>query len=626
MEERLSFVRYVLGISIDQISSLLNYAAGALILGVAGINTFEIISRRFFDSPTTWVFDVSLFIMVWFPFLGISAAFKEGAHIRADIVVSRFSEKTQGMLSVVTNFLSLVFVALLGYYGLQTLIRAYTMGIQSLGMLRYPKWVLYTVLPSTLLLCCFQLLNLMATQISHLRCKQLAAKPKWYDDPRFVVSIFVFFVGLGIYLFVVNQIAGFIFLLLWLLAGGVPVAFTLGLIGTIGIFFTHPGNALAILPLSAEKTLFNFLLVAVPLFIMGGVILNKGGSGERLYDFASKWIGSIPGGLAVATIASSAMFSAMIGTSVAVSATIGIVAIPALLSRGYSKNITYGTASAGGTLGILIPPSIGLIVYAAFTDTSVGRLFLAGFFPGIMLATMFSLYIVFYCMRSKEYTRVTATWKERYFALRGVIALLLAPVVVLGGIYTGIFTPTEAAAILVVYSLLVNARRISLANFISMLKESASYATVILLIIVGAMLMAHVVGYLRVTQMLADAIMASGIPTWMILVVFGMLFIVLGMFLEGMAITVLIIPILFPLFPVLGLDPYFFGVIYIIFVEIALLTPPVGLNCFMIKTISGDTLEAVFKSIVPFVIIMLLAIFILFAFPQIALWLPGTMK
>jgi C4-dicarboxylate transporter DctM subunit len=253
-------------------------------------------------------------------------------------------------------------------------------------------------------------------------------------------------------------------------------------------------------------------------------------------------------------------------------------------------------------------------------------LFLAGFFPGIMLATMFSLYIVFYSMRSREYTRINATWKERYLALRGAIPLLLAPIIVLGGIYSGVFTPTEAAAILVIYALLVNMRRITLANFNAILKESARYATVILLIIVGAMLMAHVVGYLRITQMLADAIMASGIPTWMTLVVFGMLFIVLGMFLEGMAITVLIIPILFPLFPVLGLDPYFFGVIYIIFVEIALLTPPVGLNCFMIKTISGDTLQAVFKSIIPFVIIMLLAIFILFAFPQIALWLPGTMK
>lgn len=610
--------------AIEKASNYSIVLSGASMFIVAVITTYEVILRRLFDSPTTWVFAVSLFIMVWFVLLSAAFGLKAGRQITVDFIVINFSQRTRAALGILTHLVSLIFVMTIGYYGLRMCMEAYTKGITSMGLLLYPQWLLYLCFPVTMGLYGLQAIRILAEEITNLQSGELIKKDGWKDDPRLVLPLFVSSMIVGILLMKINKAAGLIVLTLSLMLGGVPVFAALGCSGVAGLFFIFRGfQSLPIVPVIIEETLHNFVLLAIPMFIMGGVILYKCGVGERTYDFASKWLSSLPGGLGVGTVIACGLFSAMVGVSTAVAAAIGLVAIPSLVARGYTKELAYGCV-AGGALGVLIPPSAGLIVYGFFTNTSVGTLFAAAFIPGFMIVTLFSLYVIFYCLISRKYEKTTVSWKERILSLKGAMPGLLTPVFVLGGIYSGIFTPTEAAAVLVIYSMIVAFlyKKMNWGTFVDLLRESATLGSMIMMIIVGAMVLANVIGHLRVARMLAEWLGTSGIPHWQVIGGLFILYIILGMFLDGLAITVLTIPVLYPLMPTLGIDVIVFGVVLMMFVETALLTPPVGLNLFMVKAITGDTLWPIMIGNLPFAALLLLGAIILFLFPEVALWLP----
>jgi len=609
---------------IDRVSVSSGVAAGIIMFMVALITVYEVIMRHIFNNPTTWVFTVSLFVMMWFPFLAAPLGMKEKRQITADFLVSRLSERTGAMLRVITYIISLVFFIVVGYYGLQMCVDAYQGDMTSIELLRYPMWLLYLAFPVTMSLGCLQVFRLIAEEVRQLSSKRLANKLGWKDDPRLILPLFITLIAFGVYLVQINHVAGIIFLALCLLLGGVPVSFALGCTGIAGLFLIYQGfESLPMVPVIVDRTFYNFVLLAVPMFIMGGVILDKCGVGERIYDFASKWVGALPGGLAVGTIIACAIFSAMVGVSTAVAAAIGLTAIPALISRGYSKEMAYGSV-AGGALGILIPPSVGLIVYAYLTNSSVGTLFAAAVLPGFIVVALFSIYVIFACKRSGKYEKVSITWKARLIATKGSILGLLAPVIVLGGIYSGVFTPTEAAGTLVVYSMVIAFvyKEMSWTKFIVVIKEAAILGSMIMMIMAGAMVLTHVVGHLQVAKLIAGGLATANIAPWQAITGIVLLYIVLGMFLDGMSITVLTVPILFPLLPALGLDVISFGVVLMIFIEMALITPPVGLNIFMLKAITGDTLWPIVRGNIPFAVLMLVVALLLLFFPQIALWLP----
>jgi tripartite ATP-independent transporter DctM subunit len=614
----------VSSIVIEKISNYSIALSGTLMFIVALITTYEVILRRIFDSPTTWVFAVSLFIMVWFVLLSAPFGLKEGRQITVDFIVVNFSERTKGALSILTHLVSLIFIITIGYYGLRMCTEAYTKGITSMGLLLYPQWLLYLCFPVTMGLYGLQAIKILIEETNKIRSGKLIRKIGWKDDPRFILPLFVSSIIIGILVMKISKAAGLIVLTLSLMLGGIPVFAALGCSGLAGLFFILGGfRSLPIVPVIIEETLHNFVLLAIPMFIMGGVILYKCGVGEKTYDFASKWLSGLPGGLGVGTVIACGLFSAMVGVSTAVAAAIGLVAIPSLIARGYTKELSYGCV-AGGALGVLIPPSAGLIVYGFFTNSSVGTLFAAAFIPGFMIVTLFSIYVIFYCLISKKYEKVTVSWKERMLSLKGAIPGLLTPIFVLGGIYSGIFTPTEAAAVLVIYSMVVAFlyKKVSWGTFVDILRESATLGSMIMMIIVGAMVLANVIGHLRVARMLAEWLGTSGIPHWQVIGGLFILYIILGMFLDGLAITVLTIPVLYPLMPALGIDVIVFGVVLMMFVETALLTPPVGLNLFMVKAITGDTLWPIMKGNLPFAALLLIGAIILFLFPEIALWLP----
>ncbi|MGD8564711.1 MAG: TRAP transporter large permease subunit, partial [Desulfarculaceae bacterium] len=393
-----------------------------------------------------------------------------------------------------------------------------------------------------------------------------------------------------------------------MLVVGMPVAFALGVVGLGGLFALEGAGAFFGVPMIAYESLHSFTLTAIPLFILMANILIHSRISEDLYRLIHKFVGHLPGGLGIATVLFCAGFSAISGSSVATAATVGMLAMPEMLQAGYDRRFTYGLVAAGGTLGILIPPSLSMILYGALTDVSVGDLFIAGIIPGLLLTGLFVAYTVVHA-RNKGYIRNRpASWNERRTALRRASWGMILPPLVVGGIYLGWFTPTEAAGVGVVYSLAASllSGRLGVKDLMPVLLSTLRTTAMVLTIIVGAIIFGHVVTMLQVPQRMIDFLGELGVPPWQFIVLVCLVFIFLGDFLEVVSITIITLPIIFPILLALKIDPVWFAVIMTINMEFALITPPVGLNLFVIKGVADDaSLFEVFRGTVPFMLLML---------------------
>ncbi len=414
-----------------------------------------------------------------------------------------------------------------------------------------------------------------------------------------------------------------------LLVAGMPVAFALGIVGLGGLFSLEGMGAYFGLPMIAYESLDSFTLTAIPLFILMANILIHSRISEDLYRFIHTWVGHLPGGLAIATVIFCAGFAAISGSSVATAATVGMLALPEMLKAGYDRRFIFGLVAAGGTLGILIPPSLSMILYGALTDVSVGDLFIAGVIPGLILTSLFLIYVVIHCRRrgyarsrpAEARLRMNALWRASW-------GMVLPPLVV-GGIYLGWFTPTEAAGVGVVYSLLAAAaaRRLNLGIFKTIILSTVRTTAMVLVIIVGAIIFGHVVTILQVPQKLIIFLGELNIAPWQFIILICLIFIFLGDFLEVVSITIITLPIIYPILLALKIDPVWFAVIMTVNMEFALITPPVGLNLFVIKGIVDDaTLWEVFRGTLPFMALMLAALILFIALPPLSTWLPSLVK
>jgi C4-dicarboxylate transporter DctM subunit len=410
---------------------------------------------------------------------------------------------------------------------------------------------------------------------------------------------------------------------------GMPVAFSLGVVGLCGLFALEGSGAFFGVTMIIYESLHSFTLTAIPLFILMANILIHSRISEDLYRFIHSLVGHWPGGLGIATVLFCAGFSAISGSSVATAATVGMLAVPEMLQKGYDRRFTFGLVAAGGTLGILIPPSLSMILYGALTDVSVGDLFIAGIIPGLILTGFFLIYTVIHA-RKRGYVRTRpAGWSERADAFQRSAWGLVLPPLVLGGIYLGWFTPTEAAGVGVVYSLAAAliSRKLSILNLMPVLLSSLRTTAMVLIIIVGAILFGHVVTILHVPQRLITFLGELDIAPWQFIILVCIIFIFLGDFLEVVSITIITLPIIFPILLAIGIDPVWFAVIMTINMEFALITPPVGLNLFVIKGVVEDaSLMEVFQGTLPFMLLMLTALALVILFPQLSLWLPFMVR
>ena len=612
---------------IDALSSVGVWIAGSLMLLVALSMFYEAVARRFFDSPTTWVMAFSILAFMWFTFLSTPHGIKADKHICCDVFVSRLADGTRQWLGIWTDATTLIYIIALGYFGYTAFYEAYEFQSTNEGLVRYPLWILRISMPLGMALSLLQTLRKIHLRWVAFRTLDHKSGPGNWGGPVFVTVCYLVTLSAGILSFTISQPVGILLTALVVLFWGLPISFGLAFVGLTGLLFFHGGvSGLNTLPLVAENTTTNFILLAIPLFTLGGLILSKSGLGEEMYDFSSKWLGWLPGGLGVATCITGGILAAMIGSSTAVTAIVTLVAMKPLLDRGYDKKLVVGTVT-GSSLGLIIPPSIGFIVYGYLTDTSVGTLFMAGFVPGIMLVVMFSLYVIINCRVSGKYQTVSYTWQERFSSLGRSVVIMLGPIFVLGSIYTGLATPTEAGAVLVIYSLFcaVIYRKIDWKGFLHCLTESSALSTMILMIMVGALTMSNVITLLQVPMNLTEAIVSSGLPVIVVIGILILFYLVLGMFLDGGSITVLTVPVIAPMLPALGIDTVVFGVILMMLIETALLTPPVGLNIFTVKGIVDEPLSFIIKSVFPFVLILIVGVLLMFLFPGIALWLPSKM-
>ena len=423
-------------------------------------------------------------------------------------------------------------------------------------------------------------------------------------------------------------LAGFSLFIIFLLVIGMPVAFTLSVAGILGIIQFVDVSFLSQVPVIAYKTLDSYVLTSVPLYILMSQIMLTGRVGSGLFELGSKWMGHLPGGLGIATIFACAIFAAISGSSVATAVTIGAMAIPEMLKRGYDRKLVVGSVAAGGTLGILITPSIPMILYGTITDESVGKLFMSGVVPGALLTVLFICYIVFASWDKPREPR--SSHAEKMKSLRENIWGLFLPVIIIGGIYTGIFTPTEAAAVGTVYALAITFfvyRSVTIQDMPAILRATIKTSCMIFSIMIGAMLFGYILTILQVPQALMRLVTEGDLNRWIVMLGINIMLLILGCVLETVSIILIILPMLYPIIKALGFDPIWFNVVLLINMELALITPPVGMNLFVIKGISEDSsIQDIIAGAAPFAAIMVFEILLLCFVPEIATWLPSVLK
>ena len=420
-------------------------------------------------------------------------------------------------------------------------------------------------------------------------------------------------------------------ILISLLALSIPVAAALGMLGII------LDNIYSFLPLRlalgevAWATSNNFILVAIPLFILLGEILLRSGIAERMYSAATHWLSWLPGGLMHSNIGACTMFAAISGSSVATAATIGTVAVTQIEKRGYNERFFLGTIAAGGTLGILIPPSINLIVYGVLTETSIPQLYLAGFIPGLVLAGLFMLTVIIGCMLRPAWggKKVESNWEARIKSLPDLVPPVIIFLIVIGTIYTGIATPTESAALGVIAALVLVAwrRRLNWVMLKATVEGTMRSTAMIMAILLAAYFLNFIFTAIGVTAKVNAMVTNLGWSPMQTMIAIIAFYVVLGFFMETLSMMVATVPIITPVVVHLGFDPVWFGVLIMLLVETAMITPPVGINLFVVQGVRGrGPVHDVMIGAAPFALTLIVMIALLTAFPQIALWLPGVIS
>jgi C4-dicarboxylate transporter, DctM subunit len=436
-------------------------------------------------------------------------------------------------------------------------------------------------------------------------------------------------------------------ILLTMMALGVPVAFALGLTAMISVVLFLSPAQFGYFADFVFSSLNNFSLLAIPLFVLMGAIFGQSKASRDLLEAAQVWIGRLLGGLAMSSVVACSLFAALTGSSPATSAAIGRIAIPEMQRRGYPNQVSTGAIVAGGTLGILIPPSVTLILYGIATETSIGRLFLAGVIPGLLVTLLFCVWIliamVLYRRNAasaqpveagenvEETSQVVAgpesySWKHRFVMLIKVIPFLALIVGVLSVLYLGIATPSEAAAVGALFALILVAvlyRSVSPRSLIHIALETTRTSTMILMIVAFSAVLGQILSFLDVPQELAQMIAALEVNRWIVFVGMNLLFLFLGFFIPPVAIILITMPVLFPVITELGFDPIWFGIVMTLNMEMGLITPPVGLNLYVVQGIAPDIpLRDILIGALPYVGVLAVGILILALFPGLVTWLP----
>jgi tripartite ATP-independent transporter DctM subunit len=420
-----------------------------------------------------------------------------------------------------------------------------------------------------------------------------------------------------------------VFLLLFL---GMPIAFALMLVGFAGVgYLASVGAALPVVARTVYETTSYYPYTVIPLFIVMGGFAFTSGMTQDLYAAFDKWLRRLPGGLGVATIAACAGFAAVSGSSVATAAAMGTVAFPEMKRFSYHPRLATGCIAAGGTLGFLIPPSIGFVVYGMLTEQSIGKLLVAGVVPGVLLALSFIIIVILMVKLNPALAPISpepVTRKEKISSLLKIWEPAVLFLLVMGGIYAGFFTPTEAGAIgatVLLFVALVK-RRLNWANLVGALQESVRISVMVLFLVAGANIFSYFLALSTIPMVVSSWVAAMEVSPYLILTIIILIYLFLGCFLDAISMMVLTMPVIYPVILALGFDPIWFGVIAVLMMEAGLITPPMGLNIFTVAGVAKDVpVETIFRGVAPFLLSIFLVVFMVTLFPRIALFLPEMM-
>ena len=413
---------------------------------------------------------------------------------------------------------------------------------------------------------------------------------------------------------------------------GMPVGFAMAFVGLVGFcYLVSPDAGLSLLARDVFSSLSSYSLTVIPMFIFMGAIAYATGMSRRLYAASHNLFGRVRGGLAMATIAACAGFAAICGSTAATAAAMGRVALPEMKRYGYDDSLATGSVASAGSLGILIPPSTVFIVYGVLTEQSIGKLFIAGVFPGVLLAALFMAAVVILCWRKPALAPAgqPTTFKQKLIGLGGISEMLVLFLLVMGGLFLGWFSPVQAGAVGATGALLIGLvrRQLDWAGFKQAVGETVKVTCEIMVIVTGAVILGHFIAVTTIPLILADWVAGLPLPSAAIMAIIVFMYLLGGMFMDALALITLTIPIIYPVVLTMGFDPIWFGVIIVLVTEMGVITPPVGINVYVIKGIAEDIpLETIFKGIFPFLLALIIAVALLIAFPNIATFLPGLIS
>lgn len=567
-------------------------------------------------------------------FLGMSYAMVEGAHVSVDMISSKYTAPVQEFFE---NLFGILTIFLFTVIGVENFIRvqdSISTG-EVFPVSGIPYWPFLTVAG----LGCTLMTIVAITNLLKNATKTLKdfPRPAVLLISSSVVALVIivlpmllkstFGVDLG---YTSTGLTG-ICVMIGLMLLGIPIAFTMGITGVLGAWYLNGSEtALGIVRTMTFETSADFFFSVIPLYILLGYFCFYSGISEQMYDACRKWMGNLKGGIAMATTCACGGFAAICGDSMATAATMGSVALPEMEKAEYDSSLACGSVAAGGTLGILIPPSMGFVVYGVIAEQSIGKLFVAGIIPGIILVFLFCLVIYLQVHRNPILGPPggKVAFRDRMASLKGTWKPFCLFLLVIGGIYSGMFSPTEAAGVGCAAALIIflTSKKASKKGFMDALMETLKTTAMIFTILIGVTLLGYFIGLSQIPLLLSEYIASLDVSRYLILIIILLLYVVLGMLMNIIPMIMLTLPILFPTVMSLGFDPIWYGVIMVIMMEMGQITPPVGINVFVIYGVAKKvSMGTIFKGIWPFVLAQIVLIIFLTVFPDIALFLPGTM-
>ncbi|MCM5682734.1 TRAP transporter large permease subunit [Schlegelella sp. S2-27] len=651
--------------------------AVALVAALLFSINHEVFARYLFNSPTVWVTEYSTYFVVAITFVGAAFAVSRDSHIRVTLWLDHLPADRRRRAELAGAWLALLAVVLIAWKAAEFVHGEYLAGTRDFGLLATPMWVPQ----SAVAVGYFTLLLALALEACRLAGTTAPAR-RWAGGAAIALCTAALFAhsfgtlpgGLsahqGVWLAVAAlcvasaawcgladtarllafaalpvggyylsaqaplgwQAAVLVGTMLYLLFAGVRVAFVLSLLGVLGILFWMPSPSLRVLAERSWSAVHTFELSAIPMFVLMGALLVKSDASGEMFGAMRALFGRVRGAFAFASIGAAGVFAAVSGSSLATAATLGRVAGPEMVDQGYDNRLAYGVLAAGGTLGIMIPPSIAMIVYGSLAGVPVTNLFMAGVLPGLLLMALFAVVVcAWIVLRPQDAPAARSyTLTEKWRSLRGVVPFLLLMAAVLGTLYLGIATPTEAGAVGAVAALVLCALRGKLGRrmLVEALEETALVTSFLLLIAVGASQMSYVMDYLSMPAQLVDYIKGLQLSSGVLLVCIVLAYLVLGMFIEPISMVLMTLPVMMPLVHAVGWDPLWFGIVLVLLVELGLITAPVGMILFVLEGVAEGRarLKDISIGAAPFVLVMLFAVAVFYWFPAVVTWLPGVMS